>query len=113
LGQRYVTTCAERLKAESRFQVHVDQSDQFIFVVRLAGMTEKGSKYRHVFFRQGILGPGKVPVIMSMGRFDVVKQFGEEIDADFVAVGEMNDAEKGIPVGTNQNEINKMPWAIQ
>lgn len=79
----------------------------------LLGMTEKSDKYREVFFRQGILGTGKVPVIMSMGRGDIVKQFGDQIDADFIAVGDMTDSEKGIPEGTNQSQINKMPWAIQ
>jgi hypothetical protein len=75
-------------------------------------MTEKGPKHQHVFFRQGILGPGKVPLIMSM-RDDVVAQFGQDANVDFVAVGDMSDAEHGIPVGTSQEIIDKMPWAIQ
>lgn len=82
-------------------------------MVNLAGMTEKGAKHRQVFFRQGILGPGKVPVIMSMGRYDVVRRFGEDVDADFIAVGDLSDSENGIPQGTSQKQIDEMPWAIQ
>ena len=78
------------------------------FAPNRSGMTEKGGK-----FRQGILGPGKVPVIMSMGRGDVVSHFGNVADVDFVAVGDMTDPKNGIPEGTNQKQINNMPWAIQ
>ena len=76
-------------------------------------MTEKGGPGRDVFFRQGMLGPGKVPLIMALKRIDVIADLSMNADADFIAAGDMDNAEKGIPVGSSQAEIDKMPWALQ
>ena len=76
-------------------------------------MTEKGGEGRDVFFRQGMLGPGKVPVVMSLQRFDIIAGLSTSADADFIAAGEMTDEENGIQIGSSQEEINKMPWALQ
>ena len=78
-----------------------------------SGMTEKEGRARDVFFRQGMLGPGKVPLLMSLSRFDMIARLSSSVDADFIAAGEMNDKEKGIQVGSSQEDIDKMPWALQ
>jgi hypothetical protein len=60
-----------------------------------------------------MLGPGKVPVIMSLKRFDVIQDLSNLVDADFIAAGDLDNTERGIPKGSSQEEIDKMPWAIQ
>jgi hypothetical protein len=74
-------------------------------------MTEKEANARDMFFRQGILGPGKVPFIMAgSGRSDVIRSLAENADADIFKVGEMK---LGIPEAQTEEDLQKMPWAIR
>ena len=74
-------------------------------------MTEKEANARDMFFRQGILGPGKVPFIMAgSGRSDVIRSLAENADADILRVGDMK---LGIPEAQTEQEIKNMPWAMQ
>jgi hypothetical protein len=50
---------------------------------------------------------------MSLKRFDVIQDLSNLVDADFIAAGDMDNTERGIPKGSSQEEIDKMPWAIQ
>jgi hypothetical protein len=76
-----------------------------------SGMTEKASQDRDMFFRQGILGPGKVPFIMAgSGRSDVVITLGEVADADFMKVGSMR---YGVPEAQEEKDLQSIPWAMR
>jgi len=75
-----------------------------------SGMTEKEAKSRDMFFRQGILGGGKVPMLMSMSpRNDIIGLLNEHVDADILMLGEQT-------VLTNADtlsDVMQLPWALQ
>lgn len=75
-----------------------------------SGMTEKESKARDMFFRQGILGAGKVPMIMAASpRNDVLALLNQHVDADILMLGEQT-----VLTQTNTlEEVTKLPWAAQ
>ena len=73
-------------------------------------MTEKEAKARDMFFRQGILGDGKVPMIMSMTtRNDVLAMLNKNADADIFMVGDQSS----LPQADTLEDVKKMPWAAQ
>ena len=75
-----------------------------------SGMTEKEAKARDMFFRQGILGEGKVPLIMSMtSRNDVIALLNTNADADIFMVGDQSS----LPKAETLEDVEKMPWAAQ
>lgn len=73
-------------------------------------MTEGEAEARDMFFRQGILGGGKVPVLAAASpRNDVMKLLNEVADADIVMIGDhtvMKQAE-------TLDEVMALPWAAQ
>jgi hypothetical protein len=74
------------------------------------GMTEKESRYRDMFFRQGILGGGKVPMIAAASpRNDVIGVLNEHADADVLMVGEHTV----LTQADTLEEVFKLPWAVQ
>jgi len=75
-----------------------------------SGMTEKEPQARDLFFRQGILGDGKVPMIVSMSpRNDVIGKLNEHVDADILMLGEQTVLTKAETL----DEVLKLPWAAQ
>jgi hypothetical protein len=76
----------------------------------LTGMTEREPEARDMMFRQGILGEGKVPIIMSRSTMDVMLTLNNDSDADILYLGNL---ESGIPVGDSLESIATMPWAVQ
>lgn len=77
-----------------------------------AGMTEKGSpNHIDLFFRQGLIGGKRVPVIWSAGgQFSILKKLHEECDAD---VGEFGRGSFGIEPTTSEEQAETLPWAVQ
>lgn len=74
------------------------------------GMTEKEAEARDMFFRQGILGDGKVPMIMSMTpRNDVLALLNENADADIFMLGDQSS----LPTANTLEEVLAFPWAAQ
>ena len=74
-------------------------------------MTEGEPEARDMFFRQGILGAGKVPMIVAMSpRNDVIRFLKEEADADIVMLGETKDS---LTTTETLEEVAKLPWAAQ
>ena len=62
-----------------------------------------------MLFRQGILGPGKVPMISSASdRYDIIKLLNEVADADITMIGTSNMEKM-----ETLDEIKKLPWAKQ
>lgn len=74
------------------------------------GMTESEDRARDMFFRQGILGDGKVPMIVAASpRNSVLAMLNEHADADVLMLGEHN-----VVVKTDKLEdVAKLPWATQ
>ena len=74
------------------------------------GMTEKDSRFRDVFFRQGILGDGKVPMLAAASpRNDVMGILNEHADADIMMIGEHSVMTQADTL----EEVLKLPWAAQ
>ena len=78
-------------------------------------MTEKVEEARDVFFRQGILGEGKVPIIMSAGKPKSLAFLNEHTGADvFLAPTEWySHSFDLLPKATTVQDFEKMPFAIQ
>jgi len=75
-----------------------------------SGMTEQEAEARDMFFRQGILGDGKVPMIMSTTkRNDVLAVLNENADADIFMLGDQSS----LPTANNVEEVLVFPWAAQ
>ena len=75
-----------------------------------SGMTEKESQARDMFFRQGILGGGKVPMLAAASpRNDVIKLLNEVADADVAMIGEHTVVKKTDTL----EEVMELPWAAQ
>eukprot|EP00532_Pseudo-nitzschia_australis_P007647 CAMPEP_0168175332 /NCGR_PEP_ID=MMETSP0139_2-20121125/7058_1 /TAXON_ID=44445 /ORGANISM="Pseudo-nitzschia australis, Strain 10249 10 AB" /LENGTH=1010 /DNA_ID=CAMNT_0008093697 /DNA_START=102 /DNA_END=3134 /DNA_ORIENTATION=- len=73
-----------------------------------AGMTEGEQKARDMFFRQGILGPGKVPVIGSLSpRNDVLRFLNDNVGADWVMIGDQGN----VQLTETLEDLQKLPWA--
>ena len=63
-----------------------------------------------MFFRQGILGGGKVPMIASAApRNDVLKLLNEVADADVAMIGDQDVLTKA----NTLDEVKELPWAAQ
>lgn len=77
-----------------------------------SSMTEKsGTPQADFFFRQGLLGGNKVPVVWSAGgNFDILKKLHEEADVD---VGEYGVGMDGIALTESDKQAKTLPWAIQ
>jgi len=75
-----------------------------------SGMTEKEAEARDMFFRQGILGGGKVPMLMTASsRHDVMSMLNKNVDADILMLGEQTV----LTQGDSLDEVKKLPWAAQ
>ena len=75
-----------------------------------SGMTEGEERARDMFFRQGILGPGKVPVIGSLSpRNSVLGFLNEHAGADWVMIGDQTK----MPLAETLEDVQKLPWASQ
>ena len=76
------------------------------------GMTESHNpEYIDLFFRQGLIGGNRVPVIWSPGgNFDLFKLFHEQADVD---VGEYGSAMDGIPEVESKDQAETIPWAAR
>lgn len=73
-------------------------------------MTEKEAEARDMLFRQGILGPGKVPMISSAtSRYDVLNFLNKRADADIAMIGDQGNLDKTETL----EEVAKLPWAKQ
>jgi len=86
--------------------------DEVDILIWDCGMTEKGSpNHIDLFFRQGLIGGKRVPVIWSAGgTFDILKTLHEECDAD---VGEFGVGTDGIAETESDDQAATMPWAVQ
>ena len=74
------------------------------------GMTEKEARARDMFFRQGILGDGKVPMIVAASpRNDVIGMLNEHADADIMMLGEQSV----LTQAETLKDVEKLPWAAQ
>eukprot|EP00535_Pseudo-nitzschia_heimii_P007515 CAMPEP_0197188352 /NCGR_PEP_ID=MMETSP1423-20130617/17661_1 /TAXON_ID=476441 /ORGANISM="Pseudo-nitzschia heimii, Strain UNC1101" /LENGTH=873 /DNA_ID=CAMNT_0042640159 /DNA_START=22 /DNA_END=2643 /DNA_ORIENTATION=+ len=75
-----------------------------------SGMTEKEPKARDMFFRQGILGGGKVPMLMTLSsRHDVMSMLNKNADADIFMLGDQSV----IAEANTLDEVKELPWASQ
>lgn len=86
--------------------------DEIDILIWDAGMTEKGSpNHIDLFFRQGLIGGKRVPVIWSAGgQFSILKKLHEECDAD---VGEFGLGTMGIELTTSEEQAETLPWAVR
>jgi len=75
-----------------------------------SGMTEKEGRARDMFFRQGILGGGKVPMLLAASpRDDIIGMLNEHADADVLMFGDQSV----LPKTETLEEVAKLPWAVQ
>jgi len=73
-----------------------------------SGMTEREEKARDLFFRQGILGGGKVPMLLS-ALGNVIGTLHEHVDADVFLFGDQTM----LTQADTLEEVQKLPWAAQ
>ena len=78
----------------------------------LPGMTENNNPaHIDLFFRQALMTEGRLPVVWSAGgKFDLLKIFYNEADAD---IGEYGLGWDGIPETTDEAQVETLPWATQ
>ena len=76
------------------------------------GMTERASQdHIDLFFRQGLIGGDKVPVIWSAGgNFNALKMLHQEADAD---VGEFGLGLDGVILTESEEQAKTLPWAVR
>jgi len=74
-----------------------------------SGMTEKESRARSLFFRQGILGGGKVPMLVSILEPKMLQQMNEHADADVLMIGDQSV----LTMAATLEDVAKLPWAAQ
>jgi len=76
-----------------------------------SGMTERIGEHIDLFFRQGLIGGDKVPVIWSAGgNFPVLKMLHEEAGVD---VGEFGIGLDGVILTESEEQAKKLPFAVQ
>eukprot|EP00536_Pseudo-nitzschia_multiseries_P015039 jgi/Psemu1/216711/e_gw1.811.19.1 len=73
-----------------------------------SGMTEKEEQARDLFFRQGILGPGKVPMLVS-SLSSVIYSLHANVDADVFLIGDQSVMTQADTL----EDVQKLPWAAQ
>lgn len=74
-----------------------------------SGMTEPDPAHVDIFYRQGLLGGNRVPVLWG-GPFELLKMLHEEADVD---VGEWGTAMDGITEVESLNQAKDIPWAAR
>ena len=77
-----------------------------------SGMTENNNvDHIDLFFRQALMVEGRVPVVWGAGgKFDLLKIFHNEADAD---VGEYGIGWGGIMETKDEDQLEALPWAVQ
>jgi len=74
-------------------------------------MTEPGARDKDFFFRQGLLGGKRVPVVWAAGGcFDILKLLHEKADID---VGEFGSGMDGIEATVSDKQAKELPWAVR
>ncbi len=76
-----------------------------------AGMTEGAGAHQELFFRQGILGGDRVPIVMGMGMAaPIMEMLYQYADAD---VGNYGSGSEGIPITKSAEQALELPYATR
>ena len=76
-----------------------------------SGMTEGAGFQQEFFFRQGLIGGKRVPMVMGMGMNpDLMRILYENADAD---VGQFGAATEGMPLTIDAEQVMTIPYATR
>lgn len=77
-----------------------------------SGMTEKAPGHLDIFYRQGLLARGKVPILLG-GLRGVLQDLAMETGAEVADFGSEGCSMRGISMSTDGKQVTTLPWATR